>query len=78
MKLWVKYGKRNKPFRPHLHLSSTGFCPAGHWCGQFFRPEVLCGLDMTIINTPDVKDALAHYLSELKRCGHVEVKVDES
>lgn len=68
-KLWVRYGKK-APFRPCLRLNSTGYCPAGQLVGVMFHPNAQCGLE-TIYTYPNVKDALAHYFSELKRCNHV-------
>ena len=68
MKLLVKRGNK-QAFHPRLTLESTGFCPSGHWCGIMFGPGISVGLK-TIHECPNVKDAVEHYLSELKRCRH--------
>lgn len=66
--LYVKW--KNKPvFHPLIRLESTGYCRAGQWMGQMFEPGCFVGLS-TIRETPNVREAVAHYLSELKRCRH--------
>ena len=69
MKLFVKRGNK-QAFHPRLTLESTGFCPAGHWCGTMFHPKAHVGLK-TIREAPTVKDAVEFYLSELNRCDHL-------
>ena len=68
--LMVKRGK-NKPFHPTLQLRDTGYAK-NHWLEQMFKPGCFCGSG-TILER-NLQEALAHYFSELKRCGHVEVK----
>lgn len=66
----IRYKLKPKTaFHPRLELRSTGFAPEGQWCGQFFKPGVYCGLS-SIRQMPTVKEAVEHYLSELKRCNH--------
>jgi hypothetical protein len=67
--LLVKWHGRRQPFHPRLMLKSTGYCPAGHWCGVMFQPGTDVGLK-TIHECPTVKEAVEYYLSELKRCRH--------
>jgi hypothetical protein len=70
----LRYAKKPQyAFHPRLTLQSTGFCPDGQWCGEMFKPGITIGLD-TIHEFPTIEKAVAHYFSELKRCGHVEVK----
>jgi hypothetical protein len=68
MVLRYKY-KPKFAFKPTLRLESTGFSPAGQWCGQMFKPGIFVGLK-TIHECPTVTQAVEHYMHELKRCGH--------
>jgi hypothetical protein len=70
----LRYPKKPQyAFHPRLTLQSTGFFPPGQWCGVMFKPGITVGL-CTIHESPTIEKAVAHYLSELKRCQHAEVK----
>ncbi len=73
MKLMVQDG-RKPPFHPTIKLRDTGFS-RGHWQGVFFRPGAFGGIK-TIREVPTVAGIVAHYLSELRRTGHVVVQAN--
>ena len=79
-KLYVRRGNRGKPFHPRIEIKDTGFCE-NHVCMQFFRGECApCG-DNPMSEWREkhgdnvVSAMVTYYFSELRRTGHVEVKV---
>jgi len=73
-RLMVMYGKkrtvRNTPFHPTLKIRPTGYA-TDHWQEQFFRQGLYVGSGT--VRERNVEQAIAHYFSKLKRCGHVPV-----
>ena len=68
----IRYPKKpHLAFHPTLRLEKTGYCPHGQWVGMMFKPGIFVGLKT--IHEADAGQAIVYYLSELKRCGHMEV-----
>ncbi len=66
--LMVQRGKK-APFHPRLRLETTSYARS-QWTCTMFHPLASVGLH-SIRELPTVELAVAHYFSELKRCGHV-------